>query len=49
VKFPAAIHQMPLSEADRVIVTLHRIEIAGYVCFVREGEKPRIRVKMGRG
>jgi len=45
MKFPPSIHLIPLSDAEKVIVTLKRVEIGEHVAFVKEGEKPRIRVK----
>ena len=45
MKFPPSIHVIPLSEAEKVIVTLKRVEIGTHVAFVKEGEKPRIRAK----
>ena len=30
------------------VTTLYRVEIGQHVCFIRKGDKPRIRVKMGK-
>jgi len=48
MKFPPSIHLIPLSDAEKVIITLKRVEIGTHVAFVKEGEKPRIRMRMGR-
>lgn len=37
-----------MPESDTKILTLYRVEIGEHVVFVKKGEKPRIRVKMGR-
>jgi hypothetical protein len=49
VKFPPAAHHIPLNEADKYIVTMKRIEVGDHIVFVRDGEKPRVRVRMSRG
>jgi hypothetical protein len=37
-----------VSQDHPEVLTLRRVEVAGHIVFIREGEKPRIRVKMGR-